>query len=95
MPERVSVSKKKLDNLANAVAVKSEVPVFMTIDEMTEAVLNIAPPKTDPVLQDKTVIPSIEQLVVAADDGFDGLGTVTVSGIQYDNGDTFLYGTGG
>lgn len=34
----------------------------------------------DPVLQDKIVTPSISQQAIAADSGYDGLGTVTIEG---------------
>ena len=79
MSDKVSVSRDKLNHLANAVAVKSEVPVLMTIDEMVDAVLNIAPPKTDPVLQSKEVAPNRSIQIITADAGFDGLSSVVIS----------------
>ena len=38
---KVSITKSKLDNLANAVAAKSGIPVLLSVDEMTDAVLGI------------------------------------------------------
>lgn len=42
MSERVTIAKEKMDELANAVASKSGVPVGMTVDQMIEAVKGIA-----------------------------------------------------
>ncbi len=39
---KVSITKSKLDNLANAVAAKSGIPVLLSVDEMTDAVLGIS-----------------------------------------------------
>lgn len=41
MPDKVNITKTKLDNLANAVAAKSGEPVLLTVDQMTDAVLGI------------------------------------------------------
>lgn len=41
MPDKVKITKTKLDNLANAVAAKSGQPVLLTVDQMTDAVLGI------------------------------------------------------
>lgn len=38
---KVTITKSKLDNLANAVSAKSGEPVLLTVDEMTDAVLGI------------------------------------------------------
>ena len=42
MSEKVVITKRKLDDLANAVAAKSAVPVLMDIEDMTQAVLSIS-----------------------------------------------------
>ena len=76
MPDKVSITKQKLDDLANAVGSKSGIGVPLTIDQMTNAVLDI---KTDPRTQDKTVNPSMQKQVVTADSGYDALGSVTVT----------------
>ena len=39
---KVAITKEKLDSLANAVAAKSGIPVLLTVDEMTSAVLGIS-----------------------------------------------------
>lgn len=44
---RVVVTKSKLDALANSVAIKSGVPVTMTIDEMKAAVDSIELPESE------------------------------------------------
>ena len=52
---KVSVTKSKLDSLANAVAAKSGESVPLTVDEMTTAVLSI---DTDIEMQSKTITPT-------------------------------------
>lgn len=42
MADKVVITKSKLDNLANAVAIKSGEPLTLTIDEMTTAVSNLS-----------------------------------------------------
>ena len=73
---KVSVTKEKLDTLAEAVGAKSGQSIPLTIDEMTSAVLSIAPN-----LQNKSVVPSHLTQTIVADYNYDGLGTVTVSQI--------------
>lgn len=66
MPDKVSVTKSKLDDLANAIGSKSEKGIPLTIDEMVDAVLSIETPMT----QEKTVSPSLTQQVVTPDSGY-------------------------
>lgn len=55
------------------------------IAQITIALEGKAGGKTDPVLQDKTVIPTANTQTITADSGYDGLGSVTINGIP----DTF------
>ena len=88
MSTKVSITKSKLDSLANAVSVKSGTAIPLTIDEMTTAVMNISGGGSTPDLQTKSVsyAPATSQqtAVVTADAGYDGLETVnvTISAIQ-------------
>lgn len=68
MSDKVSVTKSKLDDLANAIGSKSEKGIPLTIDEMVDAVLSIETPLT----QEKTVSPSLTQQVVTPDSGHNG-----------------------
>ena len=65
MPDKVSVTKSKLDDLANAIGSKSGKGIPLTIDEMVDAVLSIETPLT----QAKAVSPSLTQQVVTPDKG--------------------------
>lgn len=51
----------------------------MSTSQMSTALQEL---DTEPTLQDKTVAPSDTQQTITADDGFDGLGTVTVESIK-------------
>ena len=88
MSTKVSITKSKLDSLANAVSVKSGTAIPLTIDEMTNAVMNISGGGSTPDLQTKSVsyAPATSQqtATVTADAGYDGLETVnvTISAIQ-------------
>jgi len=68
MPDKVSVTKSKLDDLANAIGSKSGKGIPLTIDEMVDAVLSIETPLT----QEKTVSPSLTQQIVTPDSGYNG-----------------------
>lgn len=88
MSTKVSITKSKLDSLANAVSIKSGTAIPLTIDEMTTAVMNISGGGSTPDLQTKSVsyAPTTSQqtAAVTADAGYDGLETVnvTISAIQ-------------
>ena len=81
MSTKVSVTKSKLDALANAVSVKSGEAIPLTIDEMTAAVNSINSSGVI-TLEDKSVTPSETAQVIQADEGYDGLGTVNVGAIS-------------
>ena len=70
----------------NAIAAKYDGKNDATINpdaiaNITAVVGNIAP---EPVLQNKTVTPTTSQQTITADEGYDGLGTVTVNGVTAD-----------
>ena len=75
---KVSVTKEKLDTLAEAVGAKSGQSIPLTIDQMTNAVLSIQ----DIYNQNKTLTPTESRISVTADNGYSGLGTVTVEPIS-------------
>ena len=50
MPDKVSVTKSKLDDLANAIGSKSGKGIPLTIDEMVDAVLSIETPLTQQIV---------------------------------------------
>lgn len=68
MPDKVLVTKSKLDDLANVIGSKSGKGIPLTIDEMVDAVLSIETPLT----QEKTVSPSLTQQIVTPDSGYNG-----------------------
>lgn len=76
--DKVVITKAKLDELAQEIAAKSEHPVAMTIDEMSQAVASISPKLEN----EKTVTPSKNTQTIAPDIYHDGLSSVTVVGID-------------
>ena len=76
---KVSVTKEKLDILANAIANKSGEPLTLTLDEMVSAVDGIEN-NPAPTLQAKTyTVDSAGIETITADSGYDGLSKVEVS----------------
>lgn len=76
MSEKVSITKSKLDSLANAIAAVGETSVPKTIAQMESAVLELTIP---PNLQSKTITPSVTQQIVSPDSGYDAFSQVTVN----------------
>ena len=79
MSEKVSITKSKLDSLANAIAAVGETSVPKTIAQMESAVLELTIP---PNLQSKTITPSLTQQIVSPDSGYDAFSQVTVNAIE-------------
>ena len=76
---KVSVTKDKLDILANAIANKSGEPLTLTLDEMVSAVDGIEN-NPAPTLQAKTyTVDSAGTEMITADSGYDGLSSVAVN----------------
>lgn len=74
---KVVLEKSRLDALATAISNKSGEPITMTLDEMVEAVDSI---DIEPVLQSKTyTVDSAGTATITADNGYDGLSSVSVS----------------
>ena len=74
MPDKVLITKSKLDDLANAVAAKSGVPVTMTVDGMTDALLSIK-------MEQKSVTPKKTDTLLLPDEGYTGFAAVNVKAI--------------
>ena len=75
---KVSVTRSKLDELANIISDKSGESIPMSIDDMIDAVESISPAGT---YQTKTVTPTTSQQTVSPDTGYSALSSVTVNAI--------------
>lgn len=75
------VSDTYLTNIANAIRGKLNVSTTYTPGEMSGAINSIQV-ATAPSLQNKTVTPQEYQQIIAADNTYDGLGSVTISAIS-------------
>ena len=76
MSEKVSITKSKLDSLANAIAAVGGTSIPKTIAQMESAVLELTIP---PNLQSKTITPSVTQQIVSPDTGYDAFSQITVN----------------
>lgn len=75
---KVSVTKEKLDTLAEAVGAKSGENIPLTIDQMTSAVLGIELVNN----QDKTTNPTESRQYITPDSGYTGLSQVVIEPIS-------------
>ena len=75
------ISDTYLTNIANAIRGKLNVSTTYTPGEMSGAINSIQV-ATAPSLQSKTVTPQEYQQIIAADNTYDGLGSVTISAIS-------------
>lgn len=73
---RAIITEQYLTDIANAIRTKTGETISYTPPEMANKILTI-----HPVLQNKSYIPTETSAQIIADNGYDGLGTVTVSGI--------------
>lgn len=80
---KVSITRSKLDALANTISTKSGAALPLTLDQMDAAVRSIS---GGGVTQAKTVTPTTARQVVVADSGYDALSSVTVEPIPSNYG---------
>ena len=91
----VIIDREKIDILANAISNKSGVPVTMTLAEMVEAVDSIETGGGQPNLQAKTyTVDSAGTETITADNGYDGLSSVSVSVPQGELADKIIENNG-
>ena len=76
---KVLISDQYLTNIANAIRNKNGSQNTYTPAQMASAITAISGGST-PVLQNKTITPSANQQIITADNGYDGLESVTING---------------
>ena len=76
---KVLISDQYLTNIGNAIRAKNGSTNTYTPSQMAPAIEAISGGSA-PVLQNKTITPSANQQVITADNGYDGLESVTING---------------
>lgn len=76
---KVLISDQYLTNIANAIRSKNSSQNTYTPAQMASAIEAISGEST-PILQNKIITPSANQQIITADNGYDGLGSVTING---------------
>lgn len=82
---QVAIDNNDFSNIYDAIVAKGQTPTKSDRDTYAPAILAIDGGGSTPVLQDKTVSPSMEEQVVNADTGYDGLRNVTVEAVMLQN----------
>ena len=79
MSTKVQITRTRLDSLADAIALKSDIPAPLTIDEMISAVANIGIDSNTPTVAGATITPTTtQQTAILA--GYAALGDIIVEG---------------
>ena len=76
---KVLISDQYLEDIANAIRNKNGSQNTYTPAQMASAITAISGGSA-PILQNKTITPSASQQIITADNGYDGLGSVTING---------------
>ena len=76
---KVLISDQYLTNIANAIRNKNGSQNTYTPAQMASAITAISG-ESAPVLQNKTITPSANQQIITADNGYDGLESITING---------------